>query len=522
MVRVKEQQLKSRAYVLKAALFATGLSGIVAEYILATLATYFLGNSVIQWTLVISLMLFFMGVGSRVTQLLTRHIFTYFVLIELALSVIVSFSALVTYSVAAVSSYTGVFIYGLAILTGAMIGMELPLAVRLNEQYEELRFNVSSILEKDYYGSLIGGLFFAFVGLPYLGLTYTPFVLGLINLLVAISLLLRFPAVLTPKRKTALRIAAGGAFLIIAAGLLNARQIILFGEQQKYLDKVVYSEQTAYQKIVLTQWKDDHWLYLDGNLQFSSYDEPLYHEVLVHPAVQLCPIPNEVLILGGGDGCAARELLKYENARNITLVDLDPAMTRLAREHPVLKDINQNALDDPRVTVVNEDGFHWLENTRQFFDLIIVDLPDPRSVELSRLYSQEFYRLCRQQLRPGGVLITQAGSPYFAPRSFECIFKTVQSASFSTVRLHNQIITMGQWGWVLGIKATVTEDQILERLKQIDLEDIPTQWLNQEAMGLITSFGKDFFAPNIDTVEINRIHNPVVYRYFLNGAWDVY
>ncbi len=515
-------KIKNRTYILKAALFATGLSGIVAEYILATLATYFLGNSVLQWTLIISHMLFFMGIGSRITQVLTKHIFTYFVGIEFALSLVVSFSALITYSVAAFSAYTGVFIYGLAILTGTMIGMELPLAVRLNEQYEELRINVSSILEKDYYGSLLGGLFFAFVGLPYLGLTYTPFILGAINLLVAISLLQLFPSSISKKRINQLRVIAVGVLLVIGLGAFSAQKIIFFGEQQKYVDKVIYSEQTAYQKIVITQWKDDYWLYLDGNLQFSSFDEPLYHEVLVHPAVQLTPTLSNVLILGGGDGCAARELLKYQSVQSITLVDLDPAMTRLASEHPVLLEMNNGALKNPKVTVFNQDGFTWLEQANRFFDLIIIDLPDPRSVELSRLYSFEFYQMCKKHLRPGGVLITQAGSPYFAPRSFRCIEKTMEATGLSVIPLHNQIITMGEWGWMLGVKQEIADSTLIHKLKKSTFEEVDTRWINQEALNLITSFGKDYFKQPTDTVRVNKIHDPVLYRYFLNGTWDLY
>lgn len=514
--------MKGKAYILKIALFATGLSGIVSEYILATLATYFLGDSVIQWTLIISLMLFFMGLGSRLTQYFSKNLFTVFVLIEFALSLIVSFSALLTYTLSGYSNYTGVLIYGLATITGALIGMELPLAVRLNERFEELRFNVSSILEKDYYGSLLGGVFFAFVGLPYLGLSHTPFVLGAINLGVAIALLNFFPTIPGKVRRRALNLGALALVAVIGLGVVNAKEIILYGEQKKYIDQVVYSEQSRYQKIVLTRWKDDHWLYLDGNLQFSSYDEPLYHEVLVHPPMQLHEKPTDVLILGGGDGCAARELLKYPNTPNITIVDLDPAITRLAREHEILRAINQDALHHDKVKVINRDALQFMEKVKQYYDLIIIDLPDPRNVELSRLYSYEFYRLCRRQLRPNGLLITQAGSPYFASRSFKCIRKTMKAAGFSVLPMHNQVITMGEWGWVLGAKAQVDPDQMIARLKRMDLEGVETQWLNREAVGLITSFGKDYFDEQRDSVRVNRIHHPVVHKYFLRGEWSVY
>jgi len=514
--------LKNKSFILKAALFATGLSGIVAEYILATLASYFLGDSIVQWALIISLMLFFMGLGSRISQYIRTNIFTTFIFIEFTLSLVVAFSALLAYSTAAFSIYTGVFIYALAMITGLLIGMELPLAVRLNEDFEELRVNISSILEKDYYGSLLGGLFFAFVGLPLLGLTYTPFLLGLVNLAVAIAMLNFFPTILSKKIRIQINALAGIVLLIIMLGFFNAKDIIFYGEQNKYKDKIIYSEQSRYQKIVITEWRGKHWLYLNGNLQLSTFDEAMYHEVLVHPALALAKTPYEVLILGGGDGCAAREVLKYPAVKNISLVDLDPAMTDLAMNHEVLLAANDSSMFDPKLQIINQDGYLFLEDSPNLYDLIIIDLPDPRNVELARLYSLEFYTLCRRHLRPNGVLVTQAGSPYYAARSFACILKTVEAAGFSAIPLHNQILTMGEWGWVLGVNAEGTDEELIRQLKNTDFDILETKWINREAIGLITSFGKDFFMDTNDSIKINKVHDPVLYRYFLNGTWDLY
>lgn len=514
--------MKNKAFILKLALFATGLSGIVAEYILATLASYFLGDSIVQWALIISLMLFFMGVGSRITKYIHKNIFILFISTEFTLSLFVAFSALLAYSTAAFSIYAGAMIYFMSMVTGLLIGMELPLAVRLNEDFEELRVNISSILEKDYYGSLLGGLFFAFVGLPYLGLTYTPFLLGLVNLAVAIAMLNYFPTILKRKTRIRLNIIATFVLIIIFAGAFNAKNIIFFGEQNKYKDKIIYSEQSRYQKIVITEWRGDYWLYLNSNLQLSTYDEALYHEVLVHPAMALSKTPHDILILGGGDGCAAREVLKYPEVDHITLVDLDPAMTRLAKTHPVLLEANDSSFYHEKVKIINRDGYKFIEETNKFFDLIIIDLPDPRNVELSRLYSQEFYTLCRRQLRPNGILVTQAGSPYYAAESFACIQKTIEAAGFSAIPLHNQILTMGEWGWVLAVNADVSDEEIIYKLKNADFDKIETRWLNQEAVGLITSFGKDFFMEKNDSIKINKVHDPVLYRYFLKGSWDLY
>ena len=180
--------MKLKSNILKFSLFATGLSGIVAEYILSTLATYFLGDSVFQWTMIVSIMLFSMGLGSRISKYFKTNLLRSFLYIEFLLSVLVSFSSLFVYSASAFSIYTGLIIYTLSISIGILIGMEIPIVVRLNDEFETLRINVSSVMEKDYYGALVGGLFFAFFGLPYLGLTYTPFVLGIVNFTVALLL----------------------------------------------------------------------------------------------------------------------------------------------------------------------------------------------------------------------------------------------------------------------------------------------------------------------------------------------
>ncbi|MCG8700221.1 MAG: polyamine aminopropyltransferase [Bacteroidales bacterium] len=514
--------MKNRAQILKLALLATGFSGIVAEYVYATLATYFLGDSVVQWAMIISVMLFSMGLGSRISKYISKNLFTTFVIVEFILSILVAFSALSVYSVAAVSRYTGFVIYILSIATALLIGMELPLAVRLNEKYEELKINVSSILEKDYYGSLLGGLFFSFVGLPYLGLTYTPFVLGFINLLVAIVLLNYFPKSLSNGVSIRLNVVALIVALTFVIGSLATPKIIRYGEQQRYEDKIVLSEQSKYQKIVVTQWKDNYWLYLNHNLQFSSYDEVLYHEVLVHPAMSLSKNPRSVLVLGGGDGCAVRELLKYDKVQDITLIDIDKKMTDIAQNHPIFKGMNKNALNHPKVKIVNTDGFVFLEKDTNYYDVIIADLPDPRTIELARLYSMEYYKLCYRHLRPNGVIVTQAGSPYYAAKSFSCIKKTISAAGFSTIPVHNQIITMGEWGWVIGAKNNMSPKHMIEQMKQVDYNCLNTKWLNSEAISMITSFGKDFFMEPGDSVEINKIHHPVLYKYYMKGNWDLY
>ena len=517
--------LKSNSFVLKAAIFATGFAGIVAEYVLSTLATYFIGNSIFQWTMIVSLMLFCMGLGSRLSKKITKNLIQNFLILEVSLSLVVAFSSVIIYTIAAFSSYYEIFIYTLSMLVGLLIGLEIPLVVRINKEYEDLKSNISSILEKDYYGSLLGGVFFAFIGLPILGLSYTPFVLGIINFLVAYIVLIRFKEKITPKRRlTNLNLLLTVTFLGLLAGITFTKPIIQWGEQKKYKDKVVFSEQTKYQKIVLTEWKDEHWLYLNGNLQFCSIDEEMYHEPLVHPIMQLSKKPKDVLVLGGGDGCAVREILKYPTVQKIDMVDLDPKMTELGKENPILININYGSMNSSKLNIYNKDAYNHLENDNtSFYDVIIIDLPDPRNIELGRLYSHEFYTHCYRKLRPNGYIITQSGSPYFATQAFNCINNTLSSVGFNTIPLHNQIISMGEWGWILGAKNT-SKKVLKDQLKKLEFNNIDTKWINNEAMSLLTSFGKDSFfnQKKIDSTEINKIHNPILYKYYLEGNWDLY
>ena len=506
--------------ILKAALFATGLAGIVAEYTLSTLATYFLGDSVFQWTMIVSIMLFSMGLGSRLSKWIENNLLEKFVWIEFSLSIIASNVTIIVYIFFALYDNTTFIIYLLSIIVGLLIGMEIPLVIRLNERFQKLKVNISSALENDYFGSLVGGVFFAFVGLPYLGLTYTPLILGIVNFSVALSLVfVIWPEIELKIKRRLLTYSSLVLSLLILSGVF-AKNIVEWGDRIRYVDPIVYSEQSRYQKIVLTYAEGDYWLFLNGHQQLSTFDEALYHEPLVHPVVQLHPDPRNVLILGGGDGAAARELLKYDRIEHVTLVDLDPAVTRLAMTHPVLVNINKDALNHPKVSVINEDGFTFLEGKMDLYDIIIADFPDPRTVDLGRLYTKEFYWLCRKALKQEGLVITQAGSPYYARQAFDCIEQTMASAGFYTLPLHNHVLTLGEWGWVIGSKV---ERALKEELTEAAMDEVNTQWLTSEALTGLVSFGKTVFrASEAEEVRVNQIHTPVLYRYYLKGRWDLY
>ena len=507
---------KRKSSVLKLALFATGFSGIVAEYILSTLASYFIGNAILQFTLIVSIMLFSMGLGSRLSKLFTKKIVFYFVTAELILSILVSFSAITSYIIFGVTNNSWIVIYLLSIAIGLLIGVEIPFATRINNEFEELRFNISNILEKDYYGSLAGGLFFAFIGLPYLGLTYTPFVLGFVNLLVSFWLFYVLRKNISIKQQKLLYALYSIVFTIIIAGVFFAKPLVMFGEQAKYKDKIVFTKQTKYQKVVITSWKEWYSLYINGNQQLSTFDEYLYHEPMVHTAVGVSKGKQSALILGGGDGCIARELLKYPSIEKITLVDLDPTMVEIGKTHPVFKDLNQNALNNPKVTTIPADGFNFLKETNESYDIILADLPDPNNVDLNKLYTKEFYTLCYKALNDQGTFITQSGSPYYSTKAFYCVEKTLRAANFNTLPLHNQVLTLGEWGWIIGKKEKIQPKDV----EAITLKDIKLKWLTKQSLPALTHFGK----PLADTtgIKINTIFTPTLYTYYKAGNWDLY
>ena len=370
----------------------------------------------------------------------------------------------------------------------------------------------------DYVGSLIGGIAFAFWGLPELGLKNTAFLFGMLNLITALVLFgVYWKEQQSHKKAISLGAAVVVCFLLMS--FVKSEDIMLYGEQSRYKDKVVFVKESKYQKIVVTTWLDNHWLYINGNLQLSTIDEFLYHEPMVHPIMQISKEHQDVLVIGGGDGFNVKEILKYDLVKSITLVDLDPAMTSLGKNYAPFVQANDSAMHHSKVTILNEDGFVYLQNSRNFYDVIIVDLPDAKGVDLNKLYTKEFYDLAHLHLRPNGQIITQAGSPYYATRAFECINLTMKYAGFNTLKLHNQVLSMGEWGWILGSKRLDT-DQMVHLLHDPKFPAVPTRWLNSESVDMMTSFGK----PLADTsqIRINTINDPVLYKYQLDANWKLY
>ncbi|OMP65949.1 polyamine aminopropyltransferase [Domibacillus epiphyticus] len=471
----------------RAIYYASGIvsiCGIIFEVLFGALGSYILGDGVKQYTLTISLFLTGMGIGAYISEKMTKHLIASFIWIEYGIGLVGGFSAMLLFGVTAYlpDGTDALFLYGVTLLVGTLTGVELPILIRkANEIGVSLQKSAAKVLFSDYAGGLVGGLLFLFLLRPYFGLVKTSFLVALINVAVALWIVFRFKKEL--KRFMLHAVSGFVFFLILILGALFGEEAAFHFEQKLYKDPVVFSAQTAYQQIILTREQGDTRLYLDGQLQFSSSDEHRYHEILVHPVMAAAARHENVLVLGGGDGLAVRELLKYEDLKAVTLVDLDPAMTETARTNHLLTELNKGSLEDRRVKIVNEDAFQFLEKADGFYDVIIIDLPDPNNESLNKLYTQEFYSLVRNHLRPGGATIVQATSPVFAPEVYWTIDKTIQAAGLKTENLHADIPSFGGWGFVLASRESI----LVEDLTIIN----ETRYLSAEMLPALLSFGKD-------------------------------
>ena len=501
--QVKQKQSTTLIY----AAFIAGLCSIIYELLIATTVSYFMGDSVKFFSLTIGLYMAAMGIGSYISKFITDKLIQRFVIAEILLGFIGGISIPLlyfTYTTTALFYPTYVL---LTLCIGFLIGLEIPFLTRLMESYQVLKSNIANILCFDYLGALIATIAFPFFLLPVIGIYQSSLLFGLINMSIAGVVLYSYRKSLG-KTAIKLQILTTAMSLVILVMLVFSSQALKHWDQMLYNGRIVHSEQTPYQKITLTKGKDDLRLYLNGVLQFSSVDEYRYHESLVMvPMTYADNLIKRVLVLGAGDGLAVRELLKYPEIEQIVLVDLDSAMTQLANTNAHLVDINLASLSNPKVQVVIDDAFVFLEKNKHPFDLIINDLPDPNTIALSRLYSKQYYRLAKANLTFNGIMVTQATSPFFVKPAFWSIVKTIQAAGFDyTYPYHTYVPSFGDWGFVLsGL-------QPINLLPKRPLEN--SLFLSQEAMPSMFVFEKDL--QEID-VEINQIDNPVVLDYYLNS-----
>jgi spermidine synthase len=493
------------------AIFVIAICGIIYELIIGAISSYLLGDSVKQYSITIGLFMSAMGIGSYLTKYFKRNLFDVFVTIELIIGLVGGLSAIMLFGAYGFTDFYYFVMYFTIITIGILVGLEIPIITRIIEEKENnLRLTIANVLSFDYIGALLGSLAFPLILLPQLGEIRTSFFIGFINIGVANLIIYKYKHLI--KNLKPMKFCALVFALIIIFGFILGDHAAKTIEDSFYRDKIIYREQTKYQKIVVTKHRDDLRLFLNGNIQFSSLDEYRYHEALVHPAMSLASKHEDILVLGGGDGLAIREILKYNGVDNITLVDLDPAMTSFCSTQPLIKALNKNSLKNKKVSIINQDAYKYLENTKKKFDVIIVDLPDPNNESLNKLYSNLFYRLIYNHMTEGGMVSIQSTSPYFANEAYWCIRKTVESEGFFTSGYHLNIPSFGDWGFTLASNKSFSKEDINIT--------IPTQYLNREIAKGIFYFAKDENTSK-DKVKINSLTNPVLIQYY-QKAWTTY
>ncbi|WP_312306913.1 polyamine aminopropyltransferase [Pulveribacter sp.] len=434
---------------LLASVFVIAACGLLYELAAGALASYLLGDSVLQFSTIIGTYLFAMGVGSWLSRYFERQLPAHFLRIELLVALVGgALPATLFIAHAYVPGAFRVLLYGMVLLVGTLVGLEIPLVMRILKRNVQLKDLVSQVLTFDYLGALAVSLAFPLLLVPQLGLVRTGLLFGFMNAAVAVWALWLFRHELRRLRAHALACAA--VLAALGAGLAGAEHITRFAEDRFYQDHIVASHSSPYQRIVLTQGRQGLRLYLNGNLQFAESDEYRYHEALVHPAMAAHGAPRRVAVLGGGDGMAVREILKYPGVESVTLVELDPAMTRLFAEHPLLRRLNGDALHDARVRVVNQDAFQWLQQPElEPFDVIVVDFPDPTNFAIGKLYTNSFYALLDQRLAASGYAVVQTTSPLIARKSFWTVVATIESVGLGATPYHAHVPSFGEWGFVI-------------------------------------------------------------------------
>lgn len=476
--------------------------GLVYELLAATLASYLLGDSVTQFSLVIGVYLSSLGLGAWLSRFVGKGVARRFVEIEIAVALIGGFSApALFYAFGVVRAFQPVF-YSLVIVIGTLVGLEIPLMMRLLRTTVDFKELVAQVLTYDYLGALFASVLFPLLFVPQLGLVRTSLVTGLLNAAVALYSIHLFRERLGG---TGLLMGkAVGTIVLLAAGVVFADRLTSLSEENLYADEVVLAKSSPYQRIVITRNRAGFQLFLNNHLQFSSVDEYRYHEALVHPALSLVPGARRVLVCGGGDGLAVREILKHESVESITLVDLDPLITTLARENPLLSAQNGGALSNPKVTVVNADAMLWISDPKNAaassrFDVAIVDFPDPNSFAVGKLYTARFYALLSRLLAPGGAAVVQSTSPLFARESFWIVARTMEAAGFATRPYHVSVPSFGEWGFVLAkLGPFEVPSRVPPGLRSLTPETLPAMF----------AFAPDMARP--DVLEVNRLNNQVL------------
>ncbi len=469
-----------------------------------------MGDSIVQFSLIIGFYLASMGLGAFLSRMIKDSELIFgFVSLEMILGTIGAFSVPACYFFFAMSDSSGYqfFVLSLVTIIGTLTGFEIPLLIRIINDENVQGESVSDVLTFDYLGALGATLLFPFFLLPFVGLYRSSLLFGIVNIVISLITIRIFRKKLAAEGKKDFPLILGNICLILVIGFMvvKSSDYLKRWSNTIYKHPLVYTENSNYQRIELTKNESEFRLYLNGAIQFSSRDEYRYHEALVHVPLSQVKEPKKVLVLGGGEGLVIRELLKYNDLSQVTLVDIDPAITRLAQENELLKRQNKDALKDERVHIKHEDAFVFLKNDTAQYDAIIADLPDPTNETLSRLYTDAFYKLCLRRLTQEGVLCSQATSPHLTSNSFWSIAKTISSSGFNYIYPYQVYIpSFGNWGFVMAKRNPEFSIKLREELDLV--------YLDEEVFEHIFYFEKDI---RDKQVEVNRLDKPILMDYYL-------
>ncbi|MCP3927080.1 MAG: polyamine aminopropyltransferase [Desulfobacterales bacterium] len=519
---------KRASFFLVPAMALVAASGMIYELLIATISGYILGDNVTHFSIIVGVFLCAMGIGALLSRHIHKNLMRFFFRVEILLAIVGLLSSTVLLYVGFVIGVEYIYVIcmlSFTCLIGCLVGLEIPILSRYLEDFGGSRISISNILAADYIGSLIGSVCYPFLLLPFLGLVSTSAVAGLINIIVAVCCGYYF-------RKEIKSIKLYSFFCIVITGLLItlffiSGKLFNYFEYNAYRDKIVHSEQSKYQRIVMTKgklnkkglkagylprrWKEDFRLFLEGHLQFSSIDEYRYHEALVIPALSMIENPETVLILGGGDGLAAKQVFKFKSIKKLTLVDLDKKVVDLAKNKKDFIKINGNSLSDKRINIIIGDAFSFIRKNKEKYDLIISDLPDPHTPALSRFYSVEFYLRIQKSLSKKGIFVSQSTSPYFARRAYWAIGKSLETAGYSVLSYHANVMAFGDWGFHMAKRTPFGG-------KPIKLS-VDTKYLTDQQIPSMFIFGKDVEKV---AVESNTLDNMKLFTYYNADDWDEY
>jgi spermidine synthase len=532
--------------------------GLVYEYLLSHYAARVLGAVETTIYAMIGIMIVCMGLGAFAAKKI-RCAFTGFAFLEVMVGLIgctavlviagmIALSHLIPHwlhemyavhpsitmdggVVAALQDMVLYMPYVAGAILGLMIGMEIPLIARVREAVygTHLQHNAGTIYGADYIGAGIGAAIWVLFCMQ-VTIMVAAVATATVNVLAGIL----FLCVYWDHIKNPVRVAiAHGLLILVLLVLASTGTSWMQGlKDTLFKDEVVYTKVTPYQHLSVTKRRLGHGretiyaLYINGRLQFSSHDEMIYHSMLTYPPLLASARQDNILVIGGGDGLAVRDILRWQ-PKKVTLIDLDNAMIDLFsgkdNDAPTeiserLTALNKGAFLDERVELIIGDAFvevAKLAAQGAVYDVIIVDLPDPSHPDLNKLYSDYFYANLSLLLAGDGAISIQSTSPYHAPEAFLSIGKTMQTTGLITEQYRQNVPSFGEWGWTIGTKMGASASKRIQRIKTLPVNDV---WINKAV--LTAAFVMPPYLQDMrKNVLVNELGSRQTYRYH-HEAWQ--